>query len=152
MNPYAQFMVDKDLEVQGKWIEYADFRVKIARSGGRNSDYLKELTKIGKKHKNITKLPEHLQNKLLRDVFIKTIIKDWGVAVDKNEENGKITYEDGKIAIINNETGDIEVVPFSDTALDNLLSKLPDLFEDIRDQANNISNFQNDVEDETVKN
>jgi len=150
-NPYASFMTETDKEVDGVWNEYDGFRVKVARAGNRNQGYLKELGKITKRYKNLNKMNDSAQQKILAEVYAKHIVKNWGIEVERDAETGACIYEDGKIHVFDEE-GNVSVSDFNKDAVVNILVALPDLFRSIRDFADELTNFQKEVEDEIVKN
>lgn len=139
MNLYNQFKTDETLETDGIFIEYGEtadgkpIRIRIARAGGKNKAFTKALEKATRPHRKAIQtgsLDSATADKLYREVFVDTVVLGW--------EN--VTDENGKPLEFNRENA---LKVFTD---------LPDLFQDLRDQAANSALFREEVLEEDLGN
>lgn len=139
---YSQFNTDKELERNGVRVEYlsgdeeADKKPPtfiVARAGGANIAYDnmmdQRLKPLRRRIQADNVANKELEN-ITREVFIATVLKGW--------EN--VTDEAGV------------VIPYSNNAAEALFKRLPDLYEDLRAQANKISLFRADALQAAAKN
>lgn len=132
MGMYDTFETDPNMEQEGVFLDYGDFRVRIAHAGQGNSKYVKYAEK---KLKPVRKAMEAgaLGNErsmaIMIDIYAESIILDWQV------RNG----DDWKSGI---EARDGSVMPFTRENVENTLRALPNLFLDIQQQAQSIANFR----------
>lgn len=132
MGMYDTFETDPNMEQEGVFLDYGDFRVRIAHAGQGNSKYVKYAEK---KLKPVRKAMEAgaLGNErsmaIMIDIYAESIILDWQV------RNG----DDWKSGI---EARDGSVLPFTRENVENTLRALPNLFLDIQQQAQSIANFR----------
>lgn len=151
-NVYELFGTQADMEVDGVWIDYAAFRVRLSRSGGRNTVYNKTLTKEYSKFKNIDAkvLGDDVAREVLIKVFVKSVIKAWEVATENGEwKSGVHVMQRDKEG---NPTGEIKLEKFTPENVIKVLTDLPDLFKDLMDQASTLSNFQSQAEENILGN
>lgn len=136
MNLYKQFGTDKNLEQNGVIVSYGEEgspEFKLARMGGSNVKYKKALERAVKPHKHAMKadvLPTASAEKLVREVFVETVLLGW-----KN-----VTDSDGVIMEFNKKN-----------AL-KLFHDLPDLYADLSAQAEQASLFQQEEIEAEAKN
>lgn len=132
MGMYDTFETDPNMEQEGVFLDYGDFRVRIAHAGQGNSKYVKYAEK---KLKPVRKAMEAgaLGNErsmaIMIDIYAESIILDWQV------RNG----DDWKSGI---EARDGSVMPFTRENVETTLRALPNLFLDIQQQAQSIANFR----------
>lgn len=128
---YNQFGTNKTLEKEGVWLEYGQtpdgkpVRIKVARAGGQNLAYQKQMEKATRPHKKALQtgtLDNAVAEKLFREVYADSVIVGW--------EN--ITDADGKPLV------------FSRENVVKVMEDLPDLFADIREAAANMSIFRDE--------
>ena len=138
MSLYQQFKTDENYERNGIWLEYGSktgkpVRIKIARAGGTNIKFLKALELKARPYRrqlqNDTIDPE-VAEELFRQVYVESVILGW--------EN--VDTEDGK------------PLEFNRFNCLKLLTDLPDLFADIREQATKASLFRSEVIETASKN
>lgn len=132
MGMYDIFQTDEDLEVSGIWIDYGDFRVKIASAGQGNKKYVRYAEKALKPVRRAMQagaLSNERSLSIMSDIFAKTIVIDWQVKVEGNWKTG-IEGPDG------------EIIPFNYDNVKKVFEDLPNLFIDIQEQANSIANFR----------
>jgi len=127
------FETDGNLETEGLWLDYGDARIKIARAGGSNKRYEKRLEVLSRPHKRLMKadrMPLREMNKLLKQVYAESVVLGWEGVTDR-EGN---------------------VMPFSAENCIRLFDDLPDLWEDVLEQARNSAIFRREVLESDSKN
>lgn len=132
MGMYDVFETDEDLETSGIWLDYGDFRVKIASAGQGNKKYVKYAEKALKpvrKAMQAGALSNERSIAIMSDIYAKTIVLDWEV-IEAGKPKKGIEQRDGKIAPVNYDT------------VRQVFIDLPNLFIDIQEQANSIANFR----------
>lgn len=132
MSLYKQFKTDEALETDGIWIEYGvtdtgqPIRIKIARAGGRNTAFSKALERATRPYRKAIQtgtLDNKTADNLYKDVFAETVVLDW----------------------INVEDQDGQPMDFKKENVVKLFNDLPDLFNDLREQAANVALFREEV-------
>ena len=132
MSLYKLFKTNENLETDGIWLEYGQtekgepVRIKIARAGGNNSAFSKALEKATRPYRKAIQtgmLDNKTADKLYKDVFADTVVLDW----------------------INVEGPDGKPMEFKRENVLKLFEDLPDLFADLREQANNVALFREEV-------
>lgn len=136
---YRTFKTDGDLERAGIWLDYGkteddkDIRIKICRSGGSNDRFAKVLDAKFKPYRRALQM-ETLDNgvadKLLKEVFVETVILDWQNVQD---ENG-------------------QYLAFTPANVIKILTDLPELWRDLREQSGRTALFRQEVEEAAAKN
>jgi len=127
---YDAFKTDANHETDGVWFEYGEFRYRLARAGGANKKFAKTMERLSRPHRRQIErgvMDDAAGRRLLRQVFIQSVILAWEV------RDG----DDWKPGI---ETSDGEFIPGKPSAevLDKLLEDLPDLFQQIHDDASDM--------------
>lgn len=139
MGMYDVFETDEDLEVSGIWLDYGDFRVKIASAGQGNKKYVRYAEKALKPVRKVMQagaLSNERSLSIMSDIYAKTIVLDWQVKRDDQWKTG-IDARDGS------------VLPFNEDEVKKVFEALPNLFIDIQEQAQSIANFRKqELEDE----
>ncbi len=139
MSLHKQFATNHAKEVDGTWIDYGpneDGTVpgfKLARMGKANKRYTKALDQATRPHRRaieLKALSEELSEKLLLDVFVVTVLLDWRNVQDK----------DGK------------PIAFNADNAKALFKELPELYEDLQDNAKQSALFRDEAVEEEVKN
>lgn len=146
---FSQFETDPTLESQGIWLDYGDFRVKIARAGGANKRYLsfaEAKTKPFRRAIAAGTMPEERSRALLFDIYAKTVILDWEVAKGVDEETKETIWEKG----IHKKEGGI--LPFNEENVALTFRLLPAVFFDIQSAAESIAMFRKEEMEEDSKN
>lgn len=130
VTPFSVFKTNAKLEKEGIIIDYEAFKFRIARAGGANSDYKRILRAKFRpfRHQFETEtISNEIAKKLLIEVFAESVVLGWEGVCD----------EDG------NE------IEFNKENCVKLLTELPDLFNDLQEQASNYKLFrQAEIEDE----
>lgn len=134
MSLYKIFETDKNIEVDGVWLEYDEgVKIRVARAGGANKRYLKAMEKLFRKHRKaiqLDTLPEEKARVLMREVYVDTVILGWEGVTDK--EGNPMSFN-------------------RENCL-KLFSDLPDLFNDVQEQAGKIALFKADLDEIDSKN
>ena len=139
MSLYKLFKTNENLETDGIWLEYGQtadgkpIRIKIARAGGHNSAFSKALEKATRPYRKAIQtgmLDNKTADKLYKDVFADTVVLDW----------------------INVEGPDGKPMEFQRENVLKLFEDLPDLFADLREQANNVALFRDEVREADLGN
>jgi len=134
-NLYDQFETDPAIEKSGVWIEYGVGtdeepapRFLIARAGGANLAFQKMMEAKAKP------IRRQLQNDLVetaqlqaleREVFAQTVVLSWQNVTDRQGNP----------------------IVFSKNAVVQLFKELPDLFQDIREQANRAALYRKHIQE-----
>jgi len=136
MSMYSQFKTDAAMEQSGVWLDYGDFKVKIARAGGANNKFTKLLetrTKPFRRAMQTETMNNDKAMELLRGVYAEAIVLAWETKVDGVFKSG----------IENPEGGDL--IKFSAEAVTDVFNALPDLFADIQEQSNKVAIFREEL-------
>jgi len=141
MGMYDKFKTDAETEKTGVVINYGDFRVTVARSGGSNKAYQRMLETKTRPYQRAMAtgvMDNDVSMDILREVFVETVIQNWEVKDGDDWVEG-----------IENEAG--EVVPVNKENLIQALTDLPDLFLDIRSQSDSMQLFRQGLREELGK-
>ena len=142
---YDVFETDEDMESGGIWIDYGEFRVKIASAGQGNKKfvaYSERALKPVRKAIQAGALSNERSRVLMSDVYAKTIIIGWQCRQGENDEwvNGI------------EQRGSDELLEVNYDNIKKTLLALPNLFTDLQEQANSISNFRHEEFEDDAKN
>lgn len=137
---YGSFRSDTAAEVEGKVIDYGEFRVTIARAGGSNKAYnrlLESLTKPYRRAIQLETLPDAVSEKIMKEALAKAVVLNWELR-EVDEKTGAETWSQG---IEDPDTGD--VLPFN---ADNVLKvfqhpEVQNLYNDLNTMARKESLF-----------
>lgn len=129
MSLYKLYRSDKDLERQGVWLNFGEnsdgqeIRVKVARVGGSNHRYAKAMERATRPHRRAIAagtLSDAQSRRIFYEVYADTILLDWeGV-----------------------QGPDDKPLPYNRENVLKVFNDLPDFFNVIREQAEQLSNFQ----------
>lgn len=142
MSMYDKFKTDENREVNGIILDYGDFRVRVARAGGQNKRYAKVLEAKSRPYQRAIQTETinfELQLSILREVYAESVILKWETLVGGDWKEG-IEGEDGKL------------LPVTVPNLVATFEALPDLFSDIRAQADRQALFRADLLKDQAKN
>lgn len=132
MSLYTLFKTDANLEKDGIFIEYGEAsngqptRIKIARAGGQNTAFTKALERLTKPYRKAIQtnsLDDKTADRVYKEAFIDGVLLGW--------EN--VEGPDGELLEFNRENAI------------KLFTDLPDLFRDLREQAENVALFRAEV-------
>ena len=145
-NFYERFKTEGDFEVNGVWIDFDDVRIRIARAGNKNTEFNKVLRKVLKRYENVKleDLSKKDSDAVMAEVYARTIIKSWEV---KDESGNWISG-----IWMPNDDGGFIIEEFNTENVKQCLVDLPDLFSRLRDDSQEMSNFQREEEEKEAKN
>lgn len=139
MSLYKQFKTDANLERDGILIDYGPnskdlpTRFRLARAGGQNKAYAKALEKATRPHKKsiqMGSLDNNIADRIFMEVFVDTVVLGWENVEDENGNDLEFTREN----------------------VLKLFTDLPDLYQDLREQAQNASLFREELLEEDLGN
>lgn len=137
MGMYNNFEADPLRETEGVFLDYGDFRVRIAHAGQSNKRYVAYAEKKFRPVRqamNAGVLSNERSLAIIADIYANVIILDWEVASKK--EDGSIVWKQGI------EDRDGSILPFNVENVINTLKALPNLIIDLQAQAQSIANFR----------
>lgn len=129
MNLFRQFGTDPKLETEGVWLDYGPnskgvhTRIKVRRAGGANKDFTKALERASKPLKRVIQsgnLSAEAADDLYRPVFVEHCV----VGIEGLEDEKGEPLEPTKANLL------------------ALFVKLGEWYNDVREQANQLSVFQ----------
>lgn len=133
MNPYQLFQTDSKMETEGLWLDYGDFKIRIARAGGANQKYAKllaEKTKPFRRRFDNGTMDNAAAEKILAETYAEAVVLGW--------EN------------VPNRAG--EPLAFNKENCIALFLDLPELFRDVQEQAARVANFRAQELEDDAKN
>lgn len=140
---YEAFKSDSDLERKGVVINYGKFRVTIARAGGSNKAYQKELERRTRPYMRALRngiMDDEVAEQLMKEVYSSHIVLDWEVLQEDGSWVSGIEGPDG------------ELLPVTKENILLTFNNLDDLYEDIKAQANRAALFRASLREEAAKN
>lgn len=141
---YDQFSTDEGLENNGIVVDYGDFRVGVARTGGSNKKWQKLLNSMTRPYKRAIAtetMNDDLAEDIYRSAFAQSIVKSWEV---KNA-NGKW------VSGIEAPTGG-KLLTFNVENVSKTLKALPDLYADLREQSGTMALYRSALMEQAAKN
>lgn len=139
MGMYENFQTDKKVEVDGREVDFGDFRVTIARAGGANKAYQKALeakTKPLQRVIAVDALDNEKAMDLLKELFSEHIVRNWEVKNEDDEWQQGIEGPNG------------EVLEFSQANVLATFRALPAVWELIHKEANAIQIFKSQLREQ----
>ena len=141
---YDSFRTDKEAEQKGIILDYGDFRITVARAGGSNKNYQKTLERLTRPVRRLIQT-DNLDNEKSRDIlkqaYATTIVIDW------ETKNGTGEWVKG----IEPKTGK-KLLPVNKDNIKATFDDLPDLFDDVMEQAGKSTLFKVSLREEASKN
>lgn len=132
MGLYDRFKTSSEMETAGVVVDYGDFRVTMARAGGRNAVYQTELERRLRPHRKAIAagiFPNEALRGVLRQVLAKCCVKNWETK----------TADGWSVGI---EGPDGALLPFSEENILRTFEALPDLFEAIQADADSAAFYR----------
>jgi hypothetical protein len=132
INIFDVYRSESDLEKGGVWVELSGMRFKLARIGGANEGFLKLVRKRLSPYRRALDsgaLDETFARGIMAGVIAESVLLDWE----------GVSGPDGPIA-------------YSKEAATDLLTKLPNLMFDLREQAEKFETFRADSLEQDAKN
>lgn len=142
MDPYKMFGTDADLEKNGIKLDYGTFFIIIGRAGGANKKFSNLLAAKMKPHRRAIQtdtLDDKVAEKLVLEAYSEGVIFGWGYYefgendAIKTVHTGLFPSEDGGTLEFNREN------------VIKVMTALPDLFRDVKEQAEKVSLFRKEV-------
>lgn len=127
------FKTNQDKESKGVVLDYGDVKITIARAGGNNKAFAKEMEKLTKPFRrqiSAGTLPDKTADIILKKAYAKHVILNWEGVVD---EQGN-------------------PVPCTEENIIKVFDELPDFFIDIQEQSRNIGLFRDEEIEDAAKN
>lgn len=133
-NPFQLFETNQNLESgAGVKIEYPGFSIVIHRAGGSNKKFTQVLSTKMKPYRHKFErglLDDETANKIMIEAYAEAVVVGWEGVRDKNNE----------------------LLPFTKENVVQLFNALPEFFQDVVKQAQQISNFKEENEKVDEKN
>lgn len=133
-NPYELFGTDKELEAgKGVILQYPGFSITIHRAGGANKKFSAILDQKMKPYRQRFErglLDDDTSLKILLETYAEAVVVGWK---DVKDADGK-------------------TMEFNTQNVVKLFTDLPDLFEDVKNQANKVAVFRQEQEKVEEKN
>lgn len=132
---FDMFETSDDLEKDGLWLKFGPSKVLLARSGGGNTAWYKELEnqvkKVGKS--TFDGLDTEEKVNIIRNVFCKAVIRDH-----------KIKDEDGNwvSGVYVKEGNEVKTVDFNPENMSKCLEQLPEYFKQLQEWADDYKTFR----------
>ena len=146
MPMYEQFATNSDFERQGVEVDYGEFRVRLARAGGANKRFARVLEHKSRPFRRAIQADTMDRDKadaILRETYAEAVVLNWEVRIE-DTQTGDERWVQG---IENPEGGD--PLPFNRDNVLRTLEALPDLFQELQEQASRISLYREQLlEDE----
>ncbi len=141
------FKTDERVENDGVVLDYGDTRIRIARAGGANKRYAKLLDKMTKPIRRAIAagtLDNERAMEILMEAYAKTVVLGWETRADDQWVPGISPADagvDGK-----------NLLPLTPENCLLVFKNLPDLFQDVRQQAESISLFRAELDEAAAGN
>ena len=145
MNPFNMFETNVNEELDGVWNDFGDFKVLLARAGGKNTIWFKEMNKEVKEAgvATVDALDDGQLETLIRKVFVKSVIKDHQI----KDEKGKF-----KQGVCVRKKEKVEIVPFTVENTILMFEQLPEYYKKLSKWAEDYRTFRMKIEEEQEKN
>ena len=147
---YELYKTDSSVEKSGKELLFADgqIKVKLCRAGGSNQKFEKILAANSKPYRRAIQaelISNEKANELLMATYAEAIVQSWETLVEK--EDGTEGYREGLYL-----EGNDELQPATKENILKVFKALPDLFKEMVEEANKITNYRNYEKEEDSKN
>lgn len=143
MSMYENFSTDAQSEQEGVWVDYGQFRVRLARAGGANKNYQKVLERESRPFRRAIatdSLDSEVAANILRKAYAKAVITGWETKRDDEWVSGI------------EQPGTDELAAFNRENVERVLKDLPDLFVDLQGQASGIAMYRAGLREDSGKN
>lgn len=144
MTMYNTFKTDPELEKKGVWTDYGSFRVLLSRAGGANKKFQKLLERLTRPHQKAIQTGAFDNDRataLMREVYATTVVLGWEVKVEGEWVKGIEPSDPGS-----------DLLPMTKENLLATFEELPDLFQDLTEQAGNAMLYRTFLLEESAKN
>lgn len=130
------FMMNHKAEQDGIWVQVNDVRFKLARAGGSNKNFAKTLERLTRPHRRaiqLETLDPALGEEIMRRTYAETVVLDWDGPDESDVVSDPTAVREGTV---------YDSLPFSVENCVALLKAQPDLFNLIRELADNSTNYR----------
>lgn len=138
---YAAFKTNQNVEQEGVWVDYGQFRVRVARAGGSNKKFSRIFETKMRPYQRALKT-ETIDNdtvaRLLREAYVDGIITGW--QTKKKAEDGKTDVWKDVVVL-----PDGSEVPSTKDAWLKVLEETTELFLDIQNMSTTLSLYRDEV-------
>lgn len=132
------YATDESAEAEGVWNDFGGvFRVKIARAGSGNPQFVKELSRAAKRANGV--MTPDMERTALQNVYANTVVKGWQTFVDGQWVDG-IDMDD---------EGILQPTPEN---IQRVFQELPDIYTSIVRMADDASNYRKTALEAQAKN
>lgn len=141
------FKTDKKIETEGVILDYGETRIRVARAGGANKPYLKALDKATKPLRRAIAtgaVSDDRATTILREVYAKTIILNWET---KRGDQWLVGIDPEDLGVEG-----AELQPVTPENIVAVFENLPDLFNDVRQQAESMTLFRSELDEAAAGN
>lgn len=153
MSMYAAFKTDPTKETEGVVVDFGEFRCTVRRAGGLNKAFQKTMETLVTPYRRIIQLgtmPEGKMKEILAEGYAKSIITKWEYLKVTDSEDG--LSEPKSEWVVGIETPDGSIVEPTPDAIKAVLIAQPDIFDMIKEVADNLRNFRTDDDEAARKN
>jgi hypothetical protein len=147
---YELYKTEKKIEQDGKAFLFAsgNLRLTLARAGGSNQRFEKILTANSKPFRRAIQA-ELLSNEKAQELMMRTyaeaVIRKWETLMPK--EDGTDEFRDGMLV-----EGHEDLQPKTIDNMVKIFMAYPELFKEVQEEANKLSNYQESLTEEDAKN
>lgn len=146
MGMYDVFETDSSLETSGIWLDYGEFRVKVAFGGESNKNYTRYAeakTKPVRRAIQSGAMSTDKMRLIMMDVYAHTVVLDWQVNTGTEQDP---QWSQGI------ESRDGSLMDFTTENVLATLTALPHLFQNIQEAAMDMANFRKEELEKEAKN
>lgn len=148
------FGTDKGLEKNGVVQDYGTTRIRIARAGGSNMAYTRAMERLFRPHRRQSQagtLEEIVAMRLLREAYAESVIMSWETKTGTDEQGNDIWEHGISPEDAGHEPSD-KLLPVNKDTIMAVFNTLPDLFLDLKAQAESLNTFKLEVMEADAKN
>lgn len=157
MSMFKQFQTDTSLEREGVDLNYGDFIVKVSRAGGNNKRFAKvfedKMKPVRRAVQTETLDPKRAEI-ILHETFAEAVVMGWSTRVEADSKGKPVEpvrlVADGDVPnsvfVQGIEGPDGSLLPYTVENVVATFKALPELFNDIREQASKMSLFRQEAQ------
>lgn len=157
MNMFEQFGTDGSYEKDGVWLDFEEFRVKLAHEGAGNPAFSRGIEAEAKPYRRMIQtgtMPQAKSEEIYIKVYSRVIVKDWNILlIERDLDSKPILDENGMTKPILDDNGEKQWhrgihasdgtwVEFNPDNVQKTLKALPALFEMFREHSGNFANYR----------
>jgi len=147
MSMYSAFKTDQKKETEGVIVDFGNFRVTVRRAGGANKAFQKAMERIVAPYRRIAQLgtmQEGKMRELLAEGYAEAIITNWEYQKEAEDGLGEPVWTKGL------ELADGSIGEVTQENVKTVLVAQPDIFDMVKDVADNLRNYRTE-DDEAAK-